>query len=570
MKHAWFGVFLFFTLMTRNPVWSDGLVVLQGRDFDDGGAQRFGYDVSAYTNVNYVYAQSTGLGDMHAEFALPEVPSGTWALGVEGLDNDVGPACPIEIRLNGKVVFEGANPFWRERWDWWKFFIPQGTLRSGTNELRISNRSIEGRPGHPPWFMVGRAMIGELADLPEPAEFEPFCEISRKGAKAQSGPGEPARFRIRGMKGMLWSPETYLEEIPFLAKYRFNLLMNCYTTLWDLETDGLNRWFRPLPKDKFEVMKRVVRACEEAGIEFCFCINPALNSPQPFDDEDGEDFQRLWRHFQSFQDLGVRWFSVAFDDISGGVDAAGQARTVNRLYARLLERDPEVRFILCPTVYHNRMLSESWAREYLRVLGEELNPEIEVFWTGPGVCSWRITPEDVDAFVDLIGRKPFVWDNYPVNDGAPLLHLAPLQERSPELHRHVSGYLFNPMYHHEINRLPAMTIADYLWDPENYDPWESIGQGILQLAETPEQRSVLRDLVELHCGFPTQFADHSGFGSIEEKLAWCRRQEDPEGARRELKARLVELRQRFSDGFPDRFQDVVAILGREIAEIDKE
>jgi hypothetical protein len=255
---------------------------------------------------------------------------------------------------------------------------------------------------------------------------------------------------------------------------------------------------------------------------------------------------------------------VAFDDISTGVDASGQAETANRLLERLHEWDAGARLILCPTVYHNRALEEEWAREYLRVLGENLHPEIEVFWTGPGVCSWRITPEDAVEFASLIGRKPFIWDNYPVNDGAPILHLAPLQGRAPDLARHVSGYLFNPMYHHEINRLPAMTIADYLQDPHDYDPWESTTEAVVELGDSPEEREVLRDLVELHCGFPTQFADHSGFGSIEEKLVWCRRQEDPEQAQRELRDRLVHLRDRLRKAFPQRFRDSLQIVEREI------
>jgi len=555
-------------------------VQLNGRDFSGGGAPRFGYDIGIHTNVSYVYAENTGLETIAAAFHLAEIPQGTAALALEGLANDIGTPCPIEIEVNGWTLFEGIPPYWRDRWDWWRFPIPAGALRTGTNELRVKNLSPEGEPGNPPWFMVRSALIGDANDLPSPAEFEPSCEISHRDAQRQrslaktgplTGPGEPSgtgddassRFRIRGMKGMLWAPETYIEEIPFLARYRFNLLMHCYTSMWDLETDGANRWFREIPEEKMDTMRRVVEKCAENGIAFCFSINPALNSPRPFRTRNGGDFEILWDRFQAFQDLGVRWFSVAFDDISTGVDAPGHAECANRLLERLRERDPEARLILCPTVYHNKALKAEWAREYLRVLGRKLHPDIEIFWTGPGVCSWRMTSEDAAEFTSLIGRKPFVWDNYPVNDGAPILHLAPLQGRAPGLARHVSGYLFNPMYQHEINRLPAITIADYLWDPENYDPWQSIAEAVDELGDSDEEREVLRELVGLHCGFPTEFADHSGFGSIEGKLVWCRRQEDPEEAQRELKARLFEVRRRFNAAFPDRFRDVGRILGIE-------
>jgi hypothetical protein len=320
-------------------VSAEPLVELGGRDFYGGGASRFGYDLHVHRNVNYVYAGNTGLATMTARFQLAEIPLGTMALALEGLANDIGPPCPIEIAANGVVLFKGVPPYLRDRWDWWRFSIPAGTLRSGTNEIRITNLSPEGEPGRPPWFMVRTAMIGVPADLPSPADFEPFCEIeevSRRDAKTQralggSVPGadggdsredaktqrvsakigevparenlgesdnEGGRFRIRGMKGMLWLPETYLEEIPFLARHRFNFLMNCYTTLWDLETDGANRWYQALPEKKMEGMQRVVEACAENSIEFCYSINPVLNSSRPFPGLSGSGCPLVQRGFR--------------------------------------------------------------------------------------------------------------------------------------------------------------------------------------------------------------------------------------------------------------------------------
>ena len=52
----------------------------------------------------------------------------------------------------------------------------------------------------------------------------------------------------------------------------------------------------------------------------------------------------------------------------------------------------------------------------------------------------------------------------------------------------------------EANRIPLLTCADYAFNPAAYDPERSIGQAILHLADTPEQRQVLKDLVEAYPG----------------------------------------------------------------------
>jgi hypothetical protein len=50
--------------------------------------------------------------------------------------------------------------------------------------------------------------------------------------------GSQPAFSIRGIKGWAWSPEQYLAEIPIMAKYRLNFLMNCYSSLWELGPHG--------------------------------------------------------------------------------------------------------------------------------------------------------------------------------------------------------------------------------------------------------------------------------------------------------------------------------------------
>lgn len=105
--------------------------------------------------------------------------------------------------------------------------------------------------------------------------------------RSNLAPSEAA-FSLRGIKGWAWSPEQYLAEIPVMAKYRFNFLMNDYGSLWELKPHGtmateknLNFWYRPLSPAKEQAFEKVIRSCQRHAIKFSFSVNPNLRSDQP-------------------------------------------------------------------------------------------------------------------------------------------------------------------------------------------------------------------------------------------------------------------------------------------------
>jgi hypothetical protein len=386
----------------------------------------------------------------------------------------------------------------------------------------------EGRPPRPGRDQATQASAARTFHVVLPERILPLPEgLTAKGA----APG----FKLRGMKGWAWVPSQYLAEIPIMAEYKMNFLMNCYTSMWDLEVHDTwarippgkpNHWYQPLPEEKKRGFERVVRECQKRGIQFCFSMNPNLSSDMPFDYNNPQDLEDLWKHYAWMQGLGVKWFNISLDDISQGIDAGGQVRMMNSILHRLREKDPEVRVIFSPTWYagpHGEA-KESSPRlgtgdtpglRYTKELAENLDPDIYLFWTGPEVFSLTITPEDVENYRRLCRHPVFLWDNYPVNDQNPTLHLGPLTGRDPRLAKVVDGFLANSMCpQNEANRIPMLTVADYLWNPEGYDPARSIGQSIAHLARTREQRRVLGDLVELYPGRLEDSRLTSGWNSL--------------------------------------------------------
>lgn len=487
------------------------LLDLRGVELAGGGATAYGEAFHGRAGVNYVYAQPTGeQSRLRAVFPLDAAPSGPLFLHLMARDDDAEAACPIEIVLNETTLFRGDSGFPDDTWAAHHYDIPGGVLKAGVNTLDIANRAAEGVSGMPPWFMVARVVIANREfnlDAPRrkpieadffvtlPGEMRPLPEPLPEGAR----PG----FRIRGTKGWNWTAEQYLAEIPVLARYRMNFLMNCYLSLFAQEPRLENRWFEPLPESTRAGLAAVIESCGKHNIDFCFAVHPQLSSPRPIDPSSPADFDALWQNFAWAQSKGVKWFSLPLDDVQGmagvRVDATEHARLVNELFARLRSGDPEAQLIFCPTWYWGDGTGKE-QKPYLQTLARELHEDVYLFWTGDAVVG-HVTRKAAETFRDLAQHRVILWDNYPVNDNHPTLHLGPLIHRDADLCEVLDGIMSNPhCTQNQINRIPLGTIADYAYNPAAYDPARSIGQSILHNARTPAQRDVLRDLVELYPG----------------------------------------------------------------------
>lgn len=401
-----------------------------------------------------------------------------------------------------------------------------------------------------------------------PAAARPFPEPLAGG---RTLPG----FRLRGTKGWAWTPEQYLAEIPFLVRVKMNFLMNCYISLFTDPERLVNRWWEPLPEAKKRAFEAVARSCREHGITFCFAVHPGLNSERPFRYDSPEDFAALWRHFAWMQGLGVRWFSLSYDDIPvEGLDKAAlgeiHARLANALLSRLREKDPEVQLIFCP-VYYAGCGETRDARLYLEALGRGLHEDVYLFWTGDDIVTVRISAACAAAYRARVKHRLIIWDNYPVNDRHAVLHLGPVSGRDPRLAEVADGYISNPLCpQNEANRLPLSTCADFAWNPWLYDPGRSIGQAIVHLAESPAQREVPQDLVELYPGGITCGDTRTSFDSVGETFARLLAGPDGREAAAGFVARLKTLASRIESEFGGRFADARRTLAGHIDRLEAE
>ena len=541
---------------------SPPLVELTGADFQGGAADLYGSMMGGQINVNYVYAQPTGgRSTLAASFNLVSIPQQPMFLHLKGRDDDGPQQCTVAIQLNGKTLFEGRNDFREDEWLIHKFPIPADTLKAGDNTIIIANKEAEGRVGMYPWFQVAQCFIAVESFAPTQDITKDFWITLPTAMREFPEPlpaGQKPGFRFRGTKGWMWKPEQYLAEIPVMAKYKMNFLMNCYGSMTDIEHypwghPEVNRWWEDLPASKRAAYEEIVRTCRQNGIEFCFSMNPNLCSKRPLNYSSDKDIDDLWKHYQWMQGLGVKWFNISLDDISQGIDAKGQARVVNEIFRRLKVKDPKAQFLFTPTFYWGDG-TDSAAKAYLEILAKGLDKDVFLFWTGDSVVG-NITRKAADAYRGISKHRLFLWDNYPVNDAHPTMNLGPVINRDSDLCEVIDGYMSNPLcQQNEANRIPMLTCADYAYNPAAYDPMRSIGQAILHLEEKPEARELLKELVERYPGFIIIGRPITGLNPVRERLAQLMAMPHSRYVAEAFIRDLESLLARMESTFPDRYQ----------------
>jgi len=308
-------------------------------------------------------------------------------------------------------------------------------------------------------------------------------------------------FAIRGIKGLWWDGlPKYRLALPWVAQHNMNFLMFCYSSFPASGKD----WRAEYRPEELAGFKELAAQADALHVELCLSFNPGIWSKPPLVYSSESDYQLAWKKVQTIHALGIHSFALCLDDISRKLEdsdikqfgnlANAQVHFVNRLWKDLQTLSPRSRLIFCPSAYTTH--DAETHLDYITTIAQ-IDPGVQMFWTGPVVCSPSITAADARKYANWIGRKPIVWDNYPVNDMFPWRPLmAPVKNRSADLATEVSGVMANPMKQWHLSTLPLATLANYLTDPNHYDPSLAMKQAI---AEYPEnQGDALRLLVDIY------------------------------------------------------------------------
>jgi protein O-GlcNAcase/histone acetyltransferase len=197
---------------------------------------------------------------------------------------------------------------------------------------------------------------------------------------------------------------------------------------------------------------------------------------------------------------------------------------------------------------------------YLDELGQRLNSEIDVLWTGPKIVSEEIPIVSIERLAQRIRRAPVIWDNLFANDyDGRRLYCGPYSGRRREIRAAVRGILINPNIEYPINFVPLRTFAEFL---SGDGEWNSRAAFLASVTEwlphfaTVGQPLSLDDLVMLADCFYLPHAEGSAsrqlFELVERLLAqpvdaWGTAYDEFIATNRRIQAlfeRLTELRDR--------------------------
>ena len=308
---------------------------------------------------------------------------------------------------------------------------------------------------------------------------------------------------VEGFYGTPWSHQVRLSLIDVYGRYKMNYYI--YGPKDDPYHSSPN-WREPYPEEEAREISELVEACNRNRVNFVWAIHPGQDIKW-----EESDIQNLINKFEAMYKLGVRAFAVHFDDISGaGTNPYYQTELMNILNEDFVAKKGDVAsLIVCPTDY-TRLWANPTERGSLYVYGNELDPSIDVFWTGDAVCS-DMTPKTMEWISTRIKRPALFWWNFPVTDYARhIIMQGPVYGLSPTLtENETRGLVSNPMEHGEASKLALYSVADYTWNTEAYNPIDSWERALEALA--PEVKEAYRLFAIHSCDTETGYRRHESW-----------------------------------------------------------
>lgn len=307
-----------------------------------------------------------------------------------------------------------------------------------------------------------------------------------------------ASFKIRGViegfYGKPWSHQQRIKGLKLFAKFNLN------TYILAPKDDPWQRfdWRTPFTATFLDKTKELIDLAKSLKIDLNVCVSPGLTISY----SSNEDLEALLVRFRQLSHIGVERFGLLLDDIPDelqfSVDkerfesiASAHASLANSLHYKIAAEFKKSSLFVCPLQYHGR-----GNEPYITELGQKLDSEIDLMWTGRQICSEYLDVYDAIKFKESTSKQPFYWDNFPVNDVAMIhqLHVGPIEKREANLGRYSVGLVANPMEHFESSLIPIATIADYLNNPLSYQPEQSWEKALIRIIPSEKDRSAIRHL----------------------------------------------------------------------------
>jgi len=297
---------------------------------------------------------------------------------------------------------------------------------------------------------------------------------------------------IEGFYGRPWSWQARDDTVTFLKKYGYNFYI--YAPKGDPFLR--ERWREAHSAAASAALSQLATRCRTLDVRFGVGLSPY----ELYRDFNAEAKAALAAKLAQFDEWGVEYLAILFDDMRG--DLPDLAVTQVDIMHWVAARTKAKRLIVCPSYYtDDPVLDRFFGRRpenYLEDLGRLLDPAIDIFWTGEEVCSREYSPGHLARVAEQLRRKPFLWDNYPVNDGqrmSPFLHVRAFTGRPASIRGHLAAHSVNPALQPVLSRIPAITLAESYRLGEAYEYGQAFLSAAMEVAGADLARKLQADLL---------------------------------------------------------------------------
>lgn len=295
---------------------------------------------------------------------------------------------------------------------------------------------------------------------------------------------------IEGFFGREWSWEARKRYAAFCAQRGLNFYI--YAPKGDKHLRSL--WQRDWPSVQKQSLIDLRQGYADTGVDFGVGLSPHeiyLNNTK-------ENQKAFCERIRSINQLEPEILCILFDDMRG--DLPELANLQVDLIHQAADISTAKKIIACPTYYSlDPVLEKVFGKmpeEYWQTLGKKLDGTIDLFWTGEKVCSPEYSIDHIKIATELLNRKPFLWDNYPVNDGAAKskhLYLQAVPDSHAHLQGMVSGHACNPMNQAALSEFALASLSKAYFEPSTYNQDQATEQIIKTLCGDPLTNQLLQD-----------------------------------------------------------------------------
>lgn len=276
---------------------------------------------------------------------------------------------------------------------------------------------------------------------------------------------------IEGFFGRAWSWEDRKNYAQFLARHQYDFYIYAPKSDKYLRREWQQDWPAEIKNSLFELRQ----AYRNQQINFGIGLSPHeiyldYSHKQPHNQRD-----QLIKRIKEINQLEPDILCILFDDMRG--DIPGLAQIQIDIAHQAAEASTAKKIIFCPTYYSFDPVLEKvfgqMPEDYWQTFSVHLDKQIDMFWTGEKVCSTHYTTSHIETVTELLGRKPFLWDNYPVNDSAiksNLLQLRAFDQNHRSLNGKLAGHAINPMNQPWLSQLPLASLPIAYNNPTTYNP----------------------------------------------------------------------------------------------------